>query len=186
MPPSIATRTGDNGSTSLLYGQRVSKDHPQIESVGTLDELNAALGLAKVTGSNPEDKTWIECIQKDLISMMGEVACDQEDVARYERSSFPKISDADLARIDAQVAALEARHIVFAGWATPGANVYAGNLDVARTIARRSERRLVGLSRGGRKLRPVLIQYLNRVADLLWLLARKAEPQDLKPATPGR
>jgi cob(I)alamin adenosyltransferase len=172
---SIATRTGDDGTTRLLYGQRVPKDHPQVEAVGALDELNAALGAAKAArpaGSSPAE---LESIQLDLIALMGEVSCAESDLARYAESKFAKIGEGALARLDAGVAALEARGLKFDGWATPGANPYSAALEVARTVARRAERRMVGLAGHGRSLRPVLLQYINRLSDFLWLLARAAE-----------
>ncbi len=178
---SIATRTGDDGSTSLLYGQRVAKDHPQIEAVGTLDELNAALGFAKATKTNAESKAGgdersrLARIQQELVALMGEVSCAESDAGRFADSKFSKIDEAALARLDAEVAAIEARQPKFDGWATPGANLHASALDLSRTAARRAERRLVGLSAHGRKLRPLLVQYVNRLSDLLWLMAREAE-----------
>jgi cob(I)alamin adenosyltransferase len=172
---SIATRKGDDGTTSLLYGQRVPKDHPQIEAVGVLDELNAALGVAKSARPVGRDAGEFETIQRDLVALMGEVACAEGDTARHAASKFSRIAEADLARIDAAVDALEERGLKFEGWATPGANPYAATLDVARTIARRAERRLGGLAHHGRPLRPLLLQYINRVSDLLWLMAREAE-----------
>lgn len=175
MSSSIATRKGDDGTTSLLYGQRVAKDHPQVEAVGCLDELNAALGLAKANRSADRNVSGIEQIQRDLIALMGEVSCAESDVARYADSKFAKVGEADLARLDAAVAALEACGLKFDGWATPGATPYAATLDLARTAARRAERRLVGLATHGRHLRPVLLRYVNRLSDLLWLMAREAE-----------
>ena len=80
-----------------------------------------------------------------------------------------------MARLDAGVAAIEARNVRFDGWATPGANAHAAALDQARTIARRAERRLIGLAAHGRNVRPLLRQYVNRLSDLLWLMARQAE-----------
>ncbi len=172
---SIATRTGDDGSTSLLYGQRVAKDHPQIEAVGAFDELNAAIGFAKATSPDATQKAALELIQKDLVALMGELACAEADVARYAESKFQKIGDPELARIDAALAAAEAKPLRLDGWATPGANLPAAALDLARTAARRAERRLVALPSQGRSVRPVLFRYVNRVSDLLWLLARAAE-----------
>ncbi|MFA6960722.1 MAG: cob(I)yrinic acid a,c-diamide adenosyltransferase [Opitutaceae bacterium] len=172
---SIATRTGDKGTTGLLFGQRVSKDHPQIEAVGTLDELNAALGFAKATCPDDSRRAALEQIQKDLVNLMGEIACAEEDTARYAASKFPKLTEADLARVDAAVAEVEAQNVKFDGWATPGANLHAAAIDLARTTARRSERRLVGLTAQGRTLSPLAGRYINRVADLLWLFARQAE-----------
>jgi len=175
MTRSIATRTGDDGSTSLLYGQRVSKDHPQIEAVGAFDELNAALGFAKATCEDASRREELKRIQKDLVAFMGELICAESDTERYAASTFPKIGEAELARVDAAVAAIEAQNVRFDGWATPGANLHAAALDLARTVARRAERRLVALSAHGRSVRPVLTHYTNRIADLLWLMARQAE-----------
>lgn len=172
---SIATRTGDDGTTSLLYGQRVPKDHPQIEAVGSLDELNASLGSTKAAGRSKTQRAELERIQRELVGLMGEVACAQKNMHRFAKSKFAKVDDAALARLDAAVASVEARQPRFDGWATPGANSYAAALDVARTVARRAERRLIGLRRHGRRLRPLLLQYLNRLSDLLWLMAREAE-----------
>jgi cob(I)alamin adenosyltransferase len=172
---SIATRTGDEGTTGLLYGQRVPKDHPQIEAVGAYDELNAAIGFAKATCPDAGLRAGLEHIQKDLVNLMGELACAESDATRYAASKFPRLTDADLDRIDAAVAAVEAQNVKFDGWATPGANLHAAALDLARTTARRAERRLIGLPAQGRTVRPLLIRYINRVSDLLWLLARKAE-----------
>ena len=175
VPHSIATRTGDDGTTGLLYGQRVPKDHPQIEAVGAFDELNAAIGFAKAVATDLALRSQLEAIQRDLINLMGEVACAQADAERYAASKFTKVSEADLSRIDAAVAALEARNLRFEGWATPGANVPAAAFELARTTARRAERQLVALTHHGRIVRPVVGQFVNRVADLLWLLAREAE-----------
>jgi cob(I)alamin adenosyltransferase len=174
-PRSIATRTGDDGTTSLLYGQRVAKDHPQIEAVGAFDELNAAIGFAKATTPDAERKAALELLQRDLVALMGELACAESDAARYAESKFQKIGEAELARVDAAIAALEARPVRLDNWATPGANLPAAALDLARTAARRAERRLIALPAQGRSVRPVVRQFVNRVSDLLWLMARAAE-----------
>ena len=175
MPPSIATRTGDDGTTSLLYGRRVPKNHPQIEAVGSLDEFNAALGLARATSAGTAQKPVLASIQQDLVALMGEIACAEADLARHAASKFVKIGEAELARIDAAVAAIEAKQLKFDDWATPGASQHAAALDLARTAARRAERRLGALPGHGKTVRPLLLQYLNRVSDLLWLMARESE-----------
>jgi cob(I)alamin adenosyltransferase len=172
---SIATRTGDDGTTGLLYGQRVPKDHPQVEAVGSLDELNAGLGAAKAAGVAPAARDLIAAVQQRLVALMGEVACAEADAGRYAASKFAKLEPDDLARIDRAIAALEAKPLALGGWATPGANPAAAALDVARTTARRAERRLAALPAHGRRLRPLVNAYINRLADLLWLLAREAE-----------
>ena len=175
MSRSIATRTGDDGTTALLYGQRVPKDHPQIETIGNLDELNAVLGLAKAHCPVAERRAELERVQKELVALMGEVVCAETDLERYAKSKFEKIDEAALARLAAGVAAIEAKNVKFDGWATPGANLHAAALDHARTIARRAERRMFALAAHGRTLRPLLLQYINRLSDLLWLMAREAE-----------
>lgn len=174
---SIATRTGDDGTTGLLYGQRVPKNHPQIEAVGSIDEFNAALGLAKATSADASRKTDLKRIQQDLIALMGEIACAENDRDRYAASKFAKIGEAELARVDVAVAAAEAKQVKFDGWATPGANQHAAALDLARAAARRAERRLLALPPSGKTVRPLLLQYVNRVSDLLWLMAREAEAE---------
>lgn len=176
---SITTRKGDDGTTSLLYGQRVAKDHPQIEAIGALDELNAALGFAKATlPAGPlaaANRDTIERVQNELVALMGEIACAETDAARYAGSKFAKLEEPALARLDVAVTAIEARQPKFDGWATPGATAHAAALELARTTARRAERRLVGLPAHGKTTRPLLVQYLNRISDLLWLMAREAE-----------
>lgn len=176
---SIATRTGDEGTTSLLYGQRVRKDHPQIEAVGAFDELNVALGAVKPLlpddARGAEIRTLLIATQKNLVALMGELACAEADVARYAASKFEKLSADDVARLDAAVAALEARGLTFAGWATPGATARSAALELARVATRRAERRLTSLPAHGRSVRPELRQFINRLSDLLWLLAREAE-----------
>lgn len=172
---SIATRTGDEGETGLLYGQRVPKDHPQIEAVGACDELNVALGAAKLLAGDAGVHALLEDAQRALVALMGELACAESDAARYAASKFAKLGDGDLGRLDAAIAALEAGGIKADGWATPGSTARACAFDEARVTARRAERRLTALPAQGRSVRPVVRQYLNRLSDLLWLLARQAE-----------
>jgi cob(I)alamin adenosyltransferase len=114
-------------------------------------------------------------VQRNLVALMGEIACAESDASRYAASSFIKVAAADIARLDEAVATLESRGLRFDGWATPGANPLSAALDVARTVCRRAERRLTALPRTGRHVRPELRQFINRLADLLWLLAREAE-----------
>ncbi|HZP61126.1 MAG TPA: cob(I)yrinic acid a,c-diamide adenosyltransferase [Opitutaceae bacterium] len=174
-PRSIATRKGDDGTTGLLYGWRVAKDHPQVEALGAFDEFNAAIGLAKATGKKAARRAELTRIQQNLIAVMGELSCSEADASKYAASKFPKLGEADLARVDQALAALEAKDINLGGWATPGANVHAAALDLARTAARRAERRLTTLPAQGRRVRPILRQWINRVSDLLWMMAREAE-----------
>ncbi len=175
---SISTKRGDDGTTSLLYGQRVSKSHPQIEAVGAIDELNVAIGALRAAGIVRVESSaagLIGSIQQNLVALMGEVSCAESDRARYEQSKFAKLSHDDVSRLDAEVAAIESRLPPAKGWVMPGGNAAGLVLEQARVAARRAERRVVGLAETGRRLRPECISYLNRLSDLLWLLAREAE-----------
>ena len=172
---SIATRTGDKGTTSLLHGQRVPKDHPQIEAVGAFDELNVEIGAARIAAADPATRDLLRDVQGLLVAVMGEIACAEEDAVRHGRSKFARLSEGDLRRLDAFLAALEAKGLPADGWATPGSNPSALAFDRARVAARRAERRLAGLAAGGRTARPLLFQWTNRLSDVLWLLAREAE-----------
>lgn len=169
---SIATRTGDDGSTALLFGRRVRKDHPLVEAYGTVDELNAALGLARASATDPWVCDLLLTTQKDLVTIMGELAVADEDLERYQASKLPKVNHAILDRLDCAIADLEERGLRFEGWATPGATLHAAHLEVARTICRRAERRIASLNRGRDAL---ILQTVNRLSDTLWLLARLAE-----------
>ena len=172
---SIATRTGDEGTTGLLHGQRVPKDHPQIEAVGAFDELNVEVGAAWMEAADPGARDFLRSVQASLVALMGELACAESDSAAHATSRFARVSEADLRRLDDFLATLESRGIRLDGWATPGANPSAVAFDRARVAARRAERRLAGLPASGRSVRPLLLQWTNRLSDLLWLLAREAE-----------
>ncbi len=174
---SIATRTGDDGTTGLMFGQRVPKCHPRVEAVGRLDEFNAALGLAKAHADDPALRATLETIQKELVSLMGEIAADDADQDRYLQSKFGALTPDALTRLDDAVAALENGDppLRFDGWATPGATVPAAALDLARVAARRAERHLIAMREAGQPVRALVLQYVNRASDLLWLLARQAE-----------
>ena len=172
---SIATRTGDKGTTGLLHGQRVRKDHPQIEAVGAFDELNVEIGAARLHTKDPAVRRLLAEVQARLVALMGEIACAEEDAARHAKSRFARLAEGDLRRLDESLAALEKKGIRLEGWATPGANPAALAFDRARVTARRAERRLAALLAHGRKIHPLLFKWINRLSALLWLLAREAE-----------
>jgi cob(I)alamin adenosyltransferase len=171
---SIATRTGDDGTTALMYGRRVGKADARVEAYGTVDELNAALGLARAHAVLPLVREELLAVQKQLVALMGELAVAPEDLARYRANEkYPKLEPGALDHLDQFVAQIEAEKINFDGWATPGANVPSAALDVARTVCRRAERRVVELAVG--EADTLIIRYLNRLSDVLWLMARYTE-----------
>jgi len=172
---SIATRTGDLGKTSLMYGRRVDKFDQRVETYGTVDELNAALGMARAQATLPLVKEELLLIQKQLVALMGQLAVAPEDAERYAKDKYPKLEPTMLTHLDELVVKIEKEKIRFDGWATPGASVASAALDVARTTCRRAERLVVQLSTGDNDL--LIIRYLNRLSDLLWLMARYTETQ---------
>ena len=171
---SIATRTGDKGKTSLMYGRRVEKFDLRVETYGTVDELNAALGMARAQAELDLVKTELLLIQKQLVALMGELAVAPEDTERYAKDKYPKLTPEMLQHLDDLVAKIEQEKITFDGWATPGANVASAALDVARTACRRAER-LVAKLAASNEIDYLVIRYLNRLSDLLWLMARYTE-----------
>jgi cob(I)alamin adenosyltransferase len=171
---SIATRTGDDGTTALMYKRRVPKTHPRVEANGALDELNAALGVARAMATD-----WLRgelfITQKQLVDVMGELATASEDLDRYARDGFTLVTPAMTARLDELVKYLEAQKISFKGWATPGATPLAASLDLARTACRRAERRVCAVREIGEPVNGEIVIFLNRLSDVLWLLARWVE-----------
>ena len=172
---SIVTKTGDDGTTGLMYGRRVPKNHPRVEACGALDELNAAIGMARADASMPFLQDNLLWIQKSLVDVMGEVGVLTEDLPRYASQGYPLVTPDLAAKVDRLVAEIESQNISFQGWATPGANRVSAALDVARTACRRAERRVFDLHAAGELKNPAILIFLNRLADALWLLARWAE-----------
>ena len=172
---SIATRTGDDGTTALMYGRRVPKTHPRVEAYGAVDELNATLGVARATAEHDFVRGNLLAIQKDLIVLMGELCVQPEDLPRYVKDGHSLVTPAMTATLDALVREIEAQNVNFKGWATPGATPPSAALDLARTICRRAERRVCGLKETGELRNAGIIIYLNRLSDLLWLFARWVE-----------
>ena len=171
---SITTRTGDNGETGLLFSRRTSKGDPRIAACGDIDELNAAIGLTRAHLQGTRENSRLEAIQKSLIALMGELATLPEDSARYAASKFDKLTADNTHQLDSWIAEHEASGLTFEGWALPGGTVASAHLDMARTICRRAERSTVALrSVEGDNSQAVV--YLNRLSDLLWLMARSVE-----------
>lgn len=174
---SIATKTGDHGTTGLMYNRRVSKCHPRVEAYGCVDELNAALGLARATARHQFISENLLAIQKDLVVLMGELATETGDLPRYEKDGFVRVTGEMTTKLDRLVQAIESQNITCAGWATPGADLHSAMLDLARTTCRRAERRACALQEANQLQNPEIIVYLNRLSDLLWLMARWGETQ---------
>jgi len=172
---SLTTKGGDAGTTGLMYNRRVSKCHPRVEACGAVDELNAALGLVRATAPQAVLREQVLAIQHELVTLMGELATSLEDLPRYRQDGFPLVTSEWTARLDRLAGELESRQAARRGWATPGTNPSSAALDMARTVCRRAERRVCAVQEIGQLQNPEILVYLNRLSDLLWLLARWVE-----------
>ena len=169
----VYTKTGDEGKTSLLSKERVFKDSDRVNAYGTVDEANAAMGLAK----SLTDKQWaidiIHAIQKELILLNADLATDNAaDTSGY------RITPQHVERLEKIIDKLELQRIPQKYFVTPGETQTSAALDLARTIVRRAERCIVRLRRTETVNTPVAL-YLNRLSDLLFVLARCVEQEDL-------
>lgn len=170
----VYTKTGDEGKTSLLSKERVFKDSERVHAYGTVDEANAAMGLAK----SLTDKQWaftiIHEIQKELISLNADLATD----GSVTDSSKYRINSRHVERLEKVIDKLEQQRISEPYFVTPGGTTASAALDLARTIVRRAERCVVRLRRTEPVPVPVAL-YLNRLSDLLFVLARCVEQEEL-------
>jgi cob(I)alamin adenosyltransferase len=174
---SIVTKKGDLGQTSLMYNRPVSKCHPRVEAYGTVDELNTAIGMARASAEYPFVRDNLLKIQSVLVGVMGELATGMEDISRYVKDGYPVVSSDATKQLETLVREIESQNISFKGWATPGDTVNSAALDFSRTVCRRAERMVCGLQEVQQLHNPEIIVYLNRLSDLLWLMARWVETQ---------
>ena len=173
---SIATKTGDDGSTALMFGRRVRKSDPRIAACGACDELNAALGVARAFSRDAELQSTILTLQKELVTVMGELGVAAEDRERYIEKGFPLVTASMTARLTDRIDDLEKNHqLRFTHWATPGATRESALFDAARTVCRRAERAVISMIEQGCPASEEIVRYLNRLSDLCWLYARAIE-----------
>ncbi len=167
-------KRGDEGETSLLYGGRVLKSNPRCEAYGTIDEAVAALGLARNLVKQEKVKTTILGIQKELFTVGAELATEVES---YDKllSHFQPVTEEMAEELEKLIDEVEAEVEMPAAFIIPGSCPGSAALDLARTIVRRAERRALSLKEEGKVTNPALFQYLNRLADLLFVLARYEE-----------
>jgi cob(I)alamin adenosyltransferase len=169
---SIVTKTGDEGETSLMYGRRLPKNNPRSEAYGAVDELTAALGLARASCEDKFVAEQIFAVQKDLINVMGELSTLPEDRQRYAKDGFHLVDAKMVDRVGAVIVDLEKDKTLYPkDWVIPGANHVSAALDLARTICRRAERHVSALNDPN----PEILRYLNRLSDFCWILARLTE-----------
>lgn len=159
------TRTGDDGSTGLLGEGRLPKYHLRIEALGSLDEASAALGLARALCQAPQTGLILTDVQRDLYSLMAEIASSPENVERFKTLGAPRVQ-----WLESQADGLSAKVSLPAEFILPGDSLSGAALALSRTIVRRAERRVAELLDTGEINNPVLLQYLNRLSSLCFAL----------------
>ncbi len=165
------SRKGDGGETSLLGGQRVPKYDARPETYGTLDEASSALGVARAATKNPNIKEIILSVQKDLLTMGAELSSQPEDIQKLGR----RIGAGDVQRLEKIIDELQENITLKNEFIYPGETIISAQIDVARTIIRRAERKAARLKADGLVNNDEIHKYLNRLADMLFVLARYEE-----------
>jgi cob(I)alamin adenosyltransferase len=167
---SIATKSGDKGSTGLAGGIRISKADLRVEAYGTVDELNTVLGFARSICSDEEIAKWTEQIQKTLFRVGSAMATPPES-----KKPQVHITPEDVDFLTQLVYKIEATEGILSDWSLPGAHRESAAYEIARTVCRRAERAAVRLHESGQDVQPDVLAYLNRLSDLAWLFGRLIE-----------
>jgi len=166
---SIATKTGDKGTTSLYCGKRVDKDDIRVEICGALDEISSFLGMAKNASKDKSTKRVVHSIQRELFVLGAETATSAAGLSKIKK----RISKDSVSLLEKEIDRLEDKCAVrMRSFSIPGKGMASSALDVARAITRRAERVSVTLFKKGMVKNPNIVIYLNRLSDLLYLLAR--------------
>jgi cob(I)alamin adenosyltransferase len=163
----IYTKTGDKGDTSLFGGQRVPKDALRIEAYGTVDELNSQIGLVRADNSDPEIDRIMEQVQNELFELGADLATPRS----VEKSQIKRVEPRDVSDLEKIIDTVEAHLRPLRSFVLPGGTPVAARIHFARTVCRRAERIVVRLSRN-EDIGESITTYLNRLSDLLFVLAR--------------
>lgn len=184
----VATGRGDDGTTGLLYGGRIAKDDPRTDAYGTVDEAVAALGVARaelaaagLTDLAASLLRW----QRELFVVGAELAANPEASDRLE-DGVTRVSEAMLEGVEAELRSRESEIEMPREFVVPGETGASAAIEVARAVLRRAERRIVALERALDVPSRWVVPYVNRLADLLWVLARVAENAEQRAPTPAR
>ncbi len=184
----VATGKGDDGSTGLLYGGRIAKDDPRTDAYGAVDESVAALGVARAALNDAGLTELADLLlryQRELFVVGAELATNPSAVDRLT-DGVTRVTEQMLNDVEADLARWEARVEMPREFVVPGETAASAALEVARTTIRRAERRIVALERTVEIESPWVVPYVNRLADLAWVLARAAEQAEHASATPAR
>lgn len=178
----IYTRTGDAGETSLFGGRRVPKDDLRVSAYGTVDELNASLGVARAAGPAPEIDRVVERVQHHLLDLGAELATPPA-ASHAAASHAGRVSPEWVEALEREIDRFEATLPPLRQFILPVGTPAAAALHMARTVARRAERQIVTLA-AREPLNPELLKYVNRLSDLLFVLARAANQAAGRPDVP--
>ncbi|MAE96120.1 MAG: ATP:cob(I)alamin adenosyltransferase [Deltaproteobacteria bacterium] len=165
----IYTKRGDRGETDLFGGLRVGKDDLRVEAYGAVDELNSVLGMTAAASGHEDVRALVEDIQGTLFDLSAYLASPDAD--RREKSGIPEPRGEDVEELEARIDGLEAELSPLRRFILPGGHAAAAAFHLARSVCRRAERRVVSLDRR-ESLDPLALRYLNRLSDLLFVLAR--------------
>jgi cob(I)alamin adenosyltransferase len=173
--PRIYTKTGDDGTTGLLYGGRVPKDDAATAAYGTTDEAVAVLGLARASADGLSEE--ILALQRELFVVGADLATNPAERAKLE-PGVSLVTAEMTERLERRIDELVAERALPHTFIVPGANAASAALDLARSVIRRAERNVVALEREGRDVNPEVRRYLNRLSDLVFILARRQAGED--------
>ena len=171
----IYTKTGDDGTTGQLYGGRIAKDDVRVEAAGTIDECVAALGLARANATDLKLGEIVVRLQRELFAAGAEIATAEENWPKLAVEKGTKVDAAMVSALEELIDSLEAQAQMPREFVIPGNTQASAALDLARAIVRRCERRCVALAREGALPDGEVVRYLNRMADVLFVLARYEE-----------
>lgn len=164
----IYTQTGDDGTTGLIGGERVLKDDPRLNAYGTVDELNSTLGVVRAGEVSGQSDEILQCLQHQLFELGAELATPSA-----EAKTVGSIDEGAISQIEVWIDQLEQNLQPLTNFILPGGSPTAARLHLARCVCRRAEREIASLSRVA-EVRTELLKYVNRVSDLLFVMARTA------------
>ncbi|WKN30974.1 cob(I)yrinic acid a,c-diamide adenosyltransferase [Porifericola rhodea] len=163
----IYTKSGDQGDTSLIGGQRVPKSHDKVEAYGTVDELNSFIGILRDMPSNQKRQNIFQHIQENLFVIGSLLAADVNNKPSY----LPELQESDVLQLEQQIDEMDAKLPAMKNFILPGGHPDVSQCHLARAVCRRAERAVVSLQTQ-EQIDPAIIKYLNRLSDYLFVLAR--------------
>jgi cob(I)alamin adenosyltransferase len=181
----LYTRRGDDGSTDFFGGERTGKDHPRVEAFGTVDELNAQVGLAVTAcdGARPLHGRLVEMLG-DIMSRLFDLGADlATPVDTRHRDKVAAVTDAHVTEVERWIDEIDGPNRPMKNFVLPGGTALAARLHVARTVCRRAERRIVALTRMS-EINPESVRYVNRLSDLFFAMARRVNADADVPDVP--